>query len=252
MGLMRFYVHDRDRITEDDLALTYVAASDELPWYGRAFFSGEQLVIERIENDSGTVWLPRRIDGLGELMIGTATLMERERPYLLEVELARGMVNRLRNHHSGWESLGLVTPPDFRVQLQQAIRSLAHAATAQDEPATAAKFAEEATRTAAIAAYRLADLYAEQALALRLRQGAKLGTLLGVQLAHESPPLAIAEKLHETFNLISLPFSWRGIEATEGHRRWGIADAQVNWAQSLGLKVAGGPLIEFDETRVPD
>jgi hypothetical protein len=51
---------------------------------------------------------------------------------------------------------------------------------------------------------------------------------------------------------VSLPFSWRGIEATEGHRRWGIADSQITWAQSLGLKVAGGPLIEFDERRVPD
>lgn len=252
MGLMRFYVHDRDRISESDLGKIYLAAADELPWFGRAFFSGEQLVIERVENDSGTVWLPRTIDGLGELMVGTATLMERERPYLLEVELARGMVNRLRNHLYGWESLGLVTPAEFRERTQHAIRLLAHAATAQQEPEIAAKFAEEALTEAAQAAFQLADLYSEQALALRLRQGAKLGTLLGIRLGHEPAPPAIAAKLPETFNLLSLPFAWRGIEATEGHRRWGIADAQVNWAQSLGLKIAGGPLLEFDERRVPD
>jgi hypothetical protein len=252
MGLMRFYVHDRNRISEDDLALTYVAAADELPWYGRAFFSGDQLVIERVENESGTVWLPRRMDGFGELMLGTATLMERERPYLLEVELARGTVYRLRNQIFGWEGLGLVIPAELREQTRQATRALAHSATAQEDLTAAAQFAEEALRLATQSAFQLTDIFAEQALAMRLRQGTKLGTLLGVQLPHETPPVAIANRLPNTFNLVSLPFSWRGIEATEGHRRWGIADAQVNWAQTIGLKVAGGPLIEFDERRVPD
>lgn len=252
MGLMRFYVQDRDRITEDDLALTYVAAADELPWFGRSFFSGDQLVIERVENESGTVWMPRRIEDLGELMVGTATLMERERPYLLEVELARGTVNRLRNQIFGWEGLGLMIPAEIREQVQQATRALAHAATAQDDLVAAAQHAEEALLLATRSAFHLTEIYAEQALAMRLRQGAKLGTLLGVQLPHETPPVAIATRLPTTFNLVSLPFSWRGIEATEGHRRWGIADSQINWAQTMGLKVAGGPLVEFDERRVPD
>src|SRR5690606_4321909 len=187
-----------------------------LPWCGRAFFSGDQLVIERIESESGTVWMPRRVEGLGELMVGTATLMERERPYLLEVELARGMVNRLRNHLYEWEGLGLVVPPEFREQLHQATRTLAHAATAQEDHAAAAKFAEDSIEISARAAFSLADLYSHQALAMRLRSGTKLGTLLGVHLAEAQAPPAVAARLPETFNLASLPCSWRSIEATEG------------------------------------
>src|SRR3990172_3762073 len=97
MALMRFMVHDRDRIPPGGLGQVYICGQDEIPWFGRAYMSGNQLIVERAESDSGSVFVPWRIDGRGVLLLGTATLMERERPYRLEVELARGTINRLRN-----------------------------------------------------------------------------------------------------------------------------------------------------------
>jgi hypothetical protein len=55
-----------------------------------------------------------------------------------------------------------------------------------------------------------------------------------------------------TFNMVSLPLSWRSIEAVEGHREWKEADAQVDWAHSAGLRIAAGPLLELDDRGVPD
>ena len=110
MGLMRLIVHDRERIPPGGLEHVHMCGQDDLPWFGRAYFSGEQLIIERNEDDSGRVFVPWRIGDSAPLLISTSTLMERDAPYLLEVELARGMLNNLRNQIAQWEMMGLVVP----------------------------------------------------------------------------------------------------------------------------------------------
>ena len=117
MGLMRLAVHDRDRIPPAGLGQVYMCGADELPWFGRAYMSGNQLIVERAESDSGSVYVPWRIDGHGVLLVATSTLMERERPYQLEVELARGTINRLRNQLAQWEALGLIVSDGMRKQV---------------------------------------------------------------------------------------------------------------------------------------
>src|SRR3990172_7541683 len=155
MGLMRLTVQDRDRIPPGGLGQVYMCGQDELPWYGRAYLSGDQLIVERAESDSGCVFVPWRIDRQGVILIGTATLMERDRPYQLEVELARGTINRLRNQLAHWEMLGLAVPIAVRDEVLGATQHFSRAATAQ-EPATAAESAEHALTAAADAMDRLA------------------------------------------------------------------------------------------------
>ena len=43
MGLMRLIVHDRDRIPPGGLEHVHMCGQDDLPWFGRAYFSGDQL-----------------------------------------------------------------------------------------------------------------------------------------------------------------------------------------------------------------
>lgn len=251
MGLMRLLMHDRERIPPGGLAQVYMCGADELPWCGRAFFSGEQLIVERAESDSGSVFVPWQVDGYGVVFIGTSTLMERDEPYRLEVELARGTVNRLRNQMAQWEMLGLVVPDALREDVLTATRHFSRAATADDE-APAAESAELALTAAIDAMDRLASVYAVQAMELRRTQSKKLTTWFGVHLSDKMPDLKVARQLPASFNMVSVPLSWRAIEATEGHRNWSDADAQIEWAQTAGMKIMGGPLLELDDRGVPD
>jgi Glycosyl hydrolase family 10 len=251
MGLMRLLMHDRDRIPPGGLAQVYMCGADELPWFGRAFVSGQQLVVERAESDSGSVFVPWRIDGHGVVFIGTSTLMERDEPYRLEVELARGTVNRLRNQMAQWEMLGLVVPDELRKEVLDATRYFSRAATVHDET-VAAQDAQKALAAAITAMDRLAAVYAVQATELRRTQLRKLTTWFGVHLSDTMPDLKVARQLPASFNMVSVPLSWRAIEATEGRRTWDEADAQIEWAQTAGMKVMGGPLLELDDRGVPD
>jgi hypothetical protein len=251
MGLMRLAVHDRDRIPPAGLGQVYMCGSDELPWFGRAYMSGNQLVIERAESDSGSVHVPWRIDGHGVLLVGTSTLMERERPYQLEVELSRGTINRLRNQLAQWEALGLIVSDGMRRQVLSMTQDFSRAATSEDM-ASAAELAERALAAAADAMDQLAAVYAEQAIGIRMAQSSKLATWFGVHLGEEMPALTMARQLLASFNMVSIPMTWRLIEASEGRRNWKEADAQLSWAQTAGMKVVGGPLLELDDRGVPD
>lgn len=251
MGQIRFRIHDRDRIAPGGLDRIYVAGLEEIPWSTRAGWQGDQLVVERSMSDSGSVYVPWQIDGLGVRVLSTATLMERDRPYLLEVELARGLIQRIRNRLFMWELLGLTMTPELTQQLQSATREFALAATSQEEPAEASVAANRAITLALASGEQLVGHYAKQAIAARRRQS-PVSTLMGVSLGDETPSVALRQQLADACNIVQLPVSWSAVEKTEGNREWKPTEVQLGWAQKAGLKVAAGPLIRLDELGMPD
>lgn len=257
MGQIRFRLHDRDRIATDGLERIYVAGAEEIPWQTRSHWedtendSEQQLVVERAASESGNVYIPWKIDRHGVRVLSTSTLMERERPYLLEVELARGLIQRIRNRLFIWEWLGLETPAPLAQQLQTATREFSLAATSQSELAEAAVAANRAISLALAAAENLTAHYTAQALSARQQQ-TPASALMGVSLDPEAPSTKVRRQLVDACNIIELPVSWRAIEQREGQRDWKATDTQLAWAQTAGLKVSAGPLLRMDDWGVPD
>ncbi|HCK40854.1 MAG TPA: hypothetical protein DHW22_04390 [Planctomycetaceae bacterium] len=251
MGQMRFRLHDRDRIAPESLQRIYVAGIEEIPWSTRVGWEGDHLVVERAISDSGCVYVPWQIDGHGQNVLTTTTLMEREQPYQLEVELARGLIHRLRNRVFIWELLGLETPEELREQLRSATQAFALAATSQQDPAVATAAANRSLSMAFGTAQALVAMYAEQAIAGRQRQ-TPIATLLGVALNPQTPDVKIRRQLVEACNIVQIPVAWRAIELQEGKRDWKQTDEQLAWCQKAGLKVTAGPLLRMDDSGVPD
>ncbi len=252
MGSMRFQVLHPDRIVDGALDRVTMCGMDELPWRSRTKWDGPFVVVEREETESGNVFFPWQVEGHGELVLSTTSLMERDQPYQLEVELARGLVHQLRSHLAAWEAVGLVVPQSVIDGLAEAMTSFSCAATLQHKPAMAAKRALDTIASAIDAAFVLGENYSEQALAVRRRQTPTLPTLLGVNLGSRVPSVRTASKLVATFNTMVVPIRWREIEAAEGHRKWRTTDKQIAWCQKYGLTVFGGPLLRFDAEGVPD
>ncbi|HEX3601499.1 MAG TPA: hypothetical protein VHU84_15215, partial [Lacipirellulaceae bacterium] len=249
---MRLTVHDRDRIPPGGLEQVHMCGQDDLPWFSRAYFSGDQLIIERNEDDSGRVFVPWRIGQSNPLLINTATLVERDKPYLLEVELARGMLNNLRSQIAQWEALGLVVTRSLTDGIMEATSDFSRAATTQDDTATAADWAKRSLATTAGTMARLTNEYVRQATAMRRAQPRQFASWFGVNLGGQPPKANVARQVANTFNMVSLPMKWRSIEAVEGRRDWAAADAEVEWAHTAGLRISAGPLLELDDRGVPD
>ncbi len=252
MGLMRFAVTPPERISEDTVQQAYMSGIDRIAWQCRVRYSNGELALERSVSESGNLHIPWLVEGHGQVTLSTGSLMERQEPYHLPVELARGEIGQIRNQLSEWQLIGLPVPEEINNKLAEARGYFARAVAGPQGSEQSAQLAEEAIRGALEASNRLADCYAEQALTIRHRTSSKLPTLLGADLGISLLDNYTSREFLQTFNAATVPMVWREVETSEGNRNWSICDKQIEWCRSHGLTVCGGPLLQLDRWSVPD
>ncbi len=249
---MRFLVFPPALASPNAVRRAYFSGPDRFLWQCKTEATDEGLLVKREMTDSGYFSIPWNVRGRGERTLTTSWLMERDRPYMLQVELARGKLQEVRNQLIEWQSIGLSPPPELEQHVGRAVRQFLLAATSQHDPETAAQHAEQAIVMIVDAADMLGSCYCQQALAARTRQSSKLDTQLGVVLGDAPMSPEVAKQVRRCFNTVCAPINWREIEAHEGEFCWQSCDHQLAWGRENASHVVAGPLISFDEARMPD
>jgi GH35 family endo-1,4-beta-xylanase len=252
VGQLRFLVPDPSRLTERAVPQAYLTGLDPIPSFCRARVGDGGLIVEREGFESVKLNVPWRVDGRGELLVTTATLAQRDRPYLLPLELARGKINQVRNQLAEWLPLGLVPSDDVNNKILAATRQFTQAAVGQADAPAAAAQAEVALAAACDAADALSACYVEQALAVRHRTSARLPIAYGVSLGLRVPESVAAQALTALCNTAVVPMVWRDVVTLEEEYRWDPYVGQVEWCRGNGLNVAAGPLVRLDDRGLPD
>jgi hypothetical protein len=209
-----------------------------------------ELILRRSHEESGYVIVPWPVEPFGTLAVTTTTLREREEPYRLLTELARGKLNQVRLQTAEWQDIGLITSAEYDRALTAATRLLGraiHAATATE--------ADELAGAVLQQAYRLADqlmhTYIEQLLATRHDEEGLLDTWFAARHRHELSGWA-REHYTQCFNAASVCFRWRDVQPHESHYDWTQPDAAVAAAAASGLPITLGPLIDLDSGAIPE
>ncbi len=252
MGLMRFIISPPNSVTDEMAQQAYLSGLDRIPWEIHARRANGELVLERTVSESAVLHIPWPVEGYGQLVLSTGTLMERLQPYHLPLELARGKIGQVRTQLAEWESLGLVVPAAVTQTVTEAVRYFGLAVQAQRGSEDSLVLAERAIHIALTASNLLAACYAEQALAARRRLTGRPPTLVGACLGISPLAEATARKCRQVFNAANVPLTWRQIGTGRGTYSWEATDRQIQWCRSAGLSVCGGPLLQFDRRSVPD
>lgn len=252
MGLIRFSLAQADRVSAAALNRAYMAGMDEVPWPTRVVATDDGLIVDRPESESGCFYIPWKVEGFCEMTLSTASLMERSRPYLLEVELARGTLNRIRNQLANWEQAGLVIPDPIRKRLSEVTEVFSRAVTSQLDQQQAAKLASEVLAEGLSLTVALGAAYAQQALSMRHASGNKLVTLLGANLGEKPLETPVADHFTQTFNSAIVPMAWNQLVRDEGEYNWDLTEAQIKWCKANDMKICSGPLVSLDGAKIPD
>lgn len=252
MGVMRFAI---DPLTPDQLAPAaldaYVVGYDGRVMTTRTEFDHGHLTCTRPMSDSGKVKVVWPVEGRGHVSLTTTSLREREEPYLMSVELARGLICELRNQASIWQIGGMSIPTAFHKANRSAFQLFAKAACLQaDDPQEAAAVGQQAIEAACVADDELMRSYTLQKLASYGRSDGRLSVVLGCGVT-EAPQSGAANLFSSVFSAASVPFHWSSIERQEGQYDWTLADELVTWASGEGLYVRGGPLLDFSDGGMP-
>ena len=225
MGVMRF-VFDPPELFDQyaELRRGYITGLDGRVHPTRIETEGSVVSFRRQSSDSGKVHLPYPVDGHGRPVLTTASLPEREQPYILALELLRGKLSDIRDQAAAWEQVRMTIPDEFRTLAKTAFQKFAHACLVQEFPVAATREAREGLSAICEAANVLMDAYVQQRSAsLRVTQGSP-PTLVGCTLDRgllQSPSQATVTS---AITSAIVPIEWSRIEPTEGEGQWQEAD----------------------------
>jgi hypothetical protein len=252
MGLLRFLLPSSADPALAERAYLTSAGPDGIPWLSRLSKSPGGFAIERSADESACLHCGWPVAGHGVPTLSTGSLMERDEPYHLPVELARGTLHRLRNQIAFWQGVGLVVSDATHAKLHEATAAFIEAATAQRHPDDAARHADRALAAALDATRLLVREYSEQAIATRRRQTAKLVTLLAGRLEAPLADASRAAAFRQAFNTAVVPLSWRELEPNTGEFDWAGPEERIAWCKGQNIKVCSAPIVQLDKLHVPD
>lgn len=252
MGLIRFAVHPAARLSDwPEVHRGYLSGADGRIFPTRMEVEGHVIAARRSSSESSKLHIAWPVAGFGRPLLRTASLTEREQPYLLQVELARGELVTLRNQVANWELAGMQLPAEFRERSLEAHRVFGKAASSQDDPETACHLAEEALQSICAAGDIISRAFTQQALSGRQQRYAHLPLALGCGIG-QAPSAEQSDLYCAAFTGVILPVDWTHIEKQEGNYDWEPIDEAISWAESHRLIPRGGPLVDLGPGGLPD
>lgn len=253
MGIMRFDVTAPDRITPETARTGYITGFERIPWRSEVRLVGNQLQVSRDFSESGCFHMLWPVDRHGLTTVSTGNLIERERPYRLPLEFARGKIAQFRSQLSDWRAMGLDVPQSIISKAEEAQKRLRVAILSQnDDLHLSTQAANEALSLILDAGVLLAAIYANRTMVARRRLESENTCLLGTDLGMTAPDKLASAQILDAFNTARVSLSWRQVEAGENRREWEAFDRQIAWCREHHLDICAGPLFQLGPSGAPD
>ncbi|WP_230271046.1 glycoside hydrolase family 10 [Rhodopirellula halodulae] len=269
MGQMHFNVPD----AANELFLSsrwedaYLCGIEGVPWQTRNSYSDGRFTLTRGVDTSAKLFLTCPIPSIGYRQLSTCSLRCLDSAHRLFVELARGSCYRVRVQADVWQRGGLVLNDRFDDLLTRGTKRFLDAAQcAPDDPACV-DAALEAIESLELASSELGELFSTQSVAYRRSRENRLCTMLAVGVL---PPLPATEVTHDiqsgtasgsideqttiarAFNAAAVRISWGEIETDSGRPNYEPVDEALTACAQMGLRVIGGPIIDYRKGLLPD
>ncbi len=231
----------------------YICGIEGVPWECRNKITDGVLSIARPVDTSGKLYLTCPTKGLGFQTLSTCSLMPRTVPHHLFLELARGSCFRAREQSSSWQRAGLSLGDRFGELLGKGTAEFLDASESRRDLDRCSQLAIEAIGTLEQSIADLGESFALQSIAYRKQREPQLGTLLAGSVVPPSPTKSpLHGRFEKAFNCAAVRFNWGNIESEAGKYDFQDCDDTVNWCAERGMRILGGPLIDFRKELMPD
>jgi len=190
------------------------------------------------------------IEGFGRVLLPTTCLPQRERPYNLNVEIARAKLMQIVNKREDWLFFdGIEGLANLLKEAQDLfIRAIQHISM----PEEASKWADEALQKAIIFSEKLAVKQAESLFTTRSQShGFGRGCFGCKTNPGEMKNSVYLEKLLELFGSVTIPINWAQIERQKGRFDFSAIDACIDVLSRKKLVLSAGPLLCFSKDYLP-
>ncbi len=256
---MRFLIHPQSLLDDwQEMYCAYIGGRDGKVFPTSIMLEENVLNCTRQTTESGKLYVSYPVEGFGRPMLSTSSLREREpevdkeQPYILSLELARGMIGQVRNQISAWEVAKKEICEEAKKECLTAQNHFAFAASHQDDLDECCRAAELALQHACIAAELLVGNCAEHEISVIQKKTHHPLALLSGNMGNALPEEEWGNHFRKVFHQANIPLLWKNIESEQGEQNWDITDAQVDWCLQHRLLMRGGPLLDFSPCGLPE
>ncbi len=250
--MLSFAVYSNGRLAENvDLGGAYMVGSDDVPLRADLSFKDGIITCEKHTPGPAGLALLWPVEGVGRILLETVRLLERAKPYIIQVELVRGRLLRINQKFEDWGMLGYEGTEKIAAEVARG-RDLLIEALKGDTPAEAAARGDEALAVAVHASETLSRFHAEVLVDRRKQSGGFSRRVFGCSVQLDKPTEVHCKRLAAAFDLVTLPMVWRDIEPSEQAFNWKPLDAWVERLAKHRLPMKGSALLSFKERSVPD
>jgi len=190
------------------------------------------------------------IDGLGRMLLPTTCLYERERPYILNLEIARAKLMQIINKREDWSFFdGFEGLEDICKEAQNLfIRAIQNIS----DKSKASKLADESLKKAIVISEKLALNQAELLFKNKAKSRSFSRGCMGcrVDTLQMTNPKYV-KKLLELFDFVLIPINWAQIESQRGHFDFSAVDTCIKVLSKKKLVIGAGPLLRFSKENIP-
>jgi len=253
MGVLRFFDHPTSRLEEGtDIHQAYLSTLELGVVPTTVSFANGILSCRKESDESARLHVAREVKHFGRPILSTASLIERDEPYFLPLELARGRLVQVRNQLAYWEAEGLIPSEEFTQEFRQAHHHFARASSHQSDLATCAAEADLAISIVCTAAEKLAVERTAFDVRNQQRKYQNLHRLLGTTINTRGLSGGDEQYFLDAFNALAIGIDWRAVEPEQGKYLWETIDRQLSWCELHRMIPKGGPLINLGPNGLPD
>jgi hypothetical protein len=262
-AMLRFAVFDDDGAAPSwPLRAATVIGHDGIALPGAVRFEAGCVVCEPGAPEPAAFAIQWDAGDLGELTLQTCMLPQRDRAYLLSLELARHRIMLFLTKLEEW-SRTEIDPgaPEMTVFAEAHTTFMDALALDRTEDGDYTiehdRIARRALALAVDAGEKLAESTAEASLARRLsvcgEGGVPIPAVLGCAVAPDRFTDGLARVVSDTFDFLCVPTRWAMLEPEEGEYRFTPTDRWIEWAvRKAKIPVTAGPIVDLGPDAAPD
>ena len=217
-----------------DLSTAYLVGSDNVPIRGEFSYSGGEIVCRKRAAGPAALTMLWDMKNFGTIMLETTRLPERDEPYILSLEFARGRVMRLMQKREEWGLFDVAEAASVNEKALVARDLLLEAIMHQEDPGKASGFADKCLQMVLPISEQAALTHADLLLQRRISTRNFPRGAFGVRIDHTIATEAYRRLMLPNADFVRLSMWWKTIEPQEQVFAWGQIDEWMEFFAARG------------------
>lgn len=190
------------------------------------------------------------INGFGRMLLPTTCLPEREKPYNLNLEIARAKLMQIINKREDWSFFDTVV--GLEDISKEARKLFIQAVQSNSDTQAASQLADKALQKAIFLSEQLAIKQAGLLFSARAKSSGFSRGCLGCRVdPSQIGNSEYVKRLIELSGSVTIPINWAQIESDKGSFNFSVIDACITVFGKRKLVISAGPLLRFSKQNLP-